>query len=53
MKRDYVLILKARDLTRKQAASLSMRATVAAKTIAPGRRNILAIEKKGGEKNAD
>lgn len=47
MKRDYVLIMKAKGLTQKQAAALGMRAVSTAKEIAPGRRNILALEKKG------
>ncbi len=52
MKRDYVLIMKVRNLTQKQAFQVGMRAVTKAKEIAPGRRDILAITQKG-EQDAD
>ena len=47
MKDEYVLIFKARLLTRNQALLLGAKSINAAKKIAPTVRNILAIEKKG------
>lgn len=45
MKNDFVLVMKVKGLTHNQAAELGAKSTVAAKRIAPDRRNILCIMK--------
>ncbi len=45
----YVLVFKVKDVTVSQANRLQAESTIRAKRIAPGRRNIIGIENKGGD----
>ncbi len=47
--REYSMVFKAKGLTDKQQARLAMEGRSAVNRIAPGRRTIIGIEKKGGK----
>ncbi|WP_175560032.1 hypothetical protein [Butyrivibrio sp. YAB3001] len=47
MKRDYVLVMKAKQLTERQATELMAKSIQTTKSIAPGRRTVVGIGKRG------
>lgn len=51
--KDYVLVFKVKELTTSQANRLQAESSIRAKQIAPGRRNVVAIETKGDKRDAD
>ncbi len=46
MNRDYVLVMKTKQLTTRQATELMAKNIQTAKRIAPGRRNVVGIERR-------